>query len=403
MLTTCFVSQCFWPEQVATSEMLSGVVFGLAERGLPAQVVAGQPTYDGCSRLPVRMEHSGVPILRLSSTRLDKNTAAGRVLNTASFAANALKTLLLRNGFSQVVATSVPPIVPWLAALSARLRRRTYILLIYDVYPEIAVRLGRLKRGGAVETLWRSLNQWAYRGAEAVVVLGECAAAWIRKETSLHDEGKVAVIGCWADGDAVKPMPRQGHPLLREWGLEDRFVVQYSGNIGLAHELRTVVEAACILRGQNIQFLFIGKGAQRSWLEEEVNRRELRNITLLPFQRKGRLPLTLTACDAGLVTLKSGLSGLCVPSKLAGILAAGKPVIAIMDEEADVARAVRRYGCGVVVRPGDARDLAKQIQRMKRDPGLGQQFGRNARRGFERDYALGVVVEKFQNLLSERK
>jgi len=395
----CFLSECFWPENVATSEMLSGVVFRLRALGLPVEVLAGQPTYDGAGRLPQRMNYLGVPIRRVGSTRLDKNSAIGRVLNTATFAVSALGKILLSNGFSRLVVTNVPPIVPWVAALIGQLRHRRYVLVIYDIYPEIAVRLGRLTQGGSIEALWRLLNRWAYERAEAIVVLGECAAEVVRAQMPPRERGKVVVISNWADGDAIKPIPRHRHPLLREWGIEERFVVQYSGNIGLAHDIETVMEAAKILRGGNEHFLFIGKGAQEHRLKDEIRKRNLDNLSLLHFQPRERLPLTLTACDVALVTLKKGLAGLCVPSKFYGILAAGKPVVAVMDEHADIAKAIYRHECGMVVRPGDAEGLAKVIGELERDSGLREQLGERARKAFDENYTIDVIAHKFLKVL----
>jgi len=394
-----FLSQYFWPEETATADMLSGVAFDLAAHGFRVEAIAAQPAYRRAERLPRRLEERGVAVRRLRSTRLDKNRPLGRVLNTATFAGSALLSAVMDRPRDLLLAATTPPLLPWVARIGHRLRGTPYVLLIQDVYPQIAVALGRLRAGSAAARFWRRLNRWAYRGAAAIVALGECMAEVLRSELPANQESKVAVIPNWANGDAIRPRPREGHPLLAEWQMADRFVVQYSGNIGLFHEIETVLAAAEWLRGSNVHFLFLGDGGQWPALRRAVAERRLPNVTLLPFQPRERLPLTLTACDVGLVTLKEAATGFCVPSKLYGILAAGKPVLAVMNETCEAARAVRRHECGAVVPPGDGETLAAEILRLKSERALREQMGRAAREAYEANYTLQAVAGRYAALI----
>lgn len=395
-----FLSHYFWPEEMATGELVAGIAFALAEQGMPVSALAGQPAYrKPGGKLPRRMQKGSVVVRRVWSTQFDKNRAWGRVLNTATFALSTLFACLTGPKPGAILAVTNPPLLPWIACLVRLARGVPCILLIHDVYPQIAVALGKIKAGSAVDRLWRAINRWTYRSAWRIIALGECMADVVRGELPASQHEKVVVIPNWADGDAIRPLPSANHPLLMEWGLADRFVVQYSGNIGLFHEIRTIVEAAEFL--PDIHFLFLGDGGQLPWLRQHAKEKDLRNVTLLPFQPKDRLPLTLTACTVSLVTLKEESTGYCVPSKLYGVLAAGKPVIAIMNRGCESARTIERHGCGVVVAPGDSRGLAGVLSDLKNNPAEVATMGQAARAAYEHHYSLAEVAARYGTLFTK--
>ncbi len=396
-----FLSHYFWPEEMATAEMLSGVAFSLADRGFAVEALAGQPAYhDRGGKLARLLEKSGVRVRRVWSTRLDKNTAIGRILNTATFTLSAFSACLFRKRPALLVAVTNPPLLIWTAAAVGWVRRIPVILVIHDVYPQIAVELGRLRRDGWIARLWRAINRWSYRRAEAVVVLGRDMEEKIAGEIG-GDRARIRRIPNWADPDLVAPRPRAGHPLLRKMGIGgNRFVVQYSGNIGRFHEIDTILDAARLLEGEDFLFLFIGDGARRPDIEKAMQGPGS-IVKHLPFQPKERLGEILTACDAGLVTLRGGLTGLAVPSKLYGILAAGRPVVAVVPGDSETARVVRESDCGWIVPPGDSQGLASLLRRLKDDPAGTERRGRRARDLFESRYTLRHAADAWEKLIRE--
>jgi glycosyltransferase involved in cell wall biosynthesis len=211
----------------------------------------------------------------------------------------------------------------------------------------------------------------------------------------------VVIIPNWADGADVIPTKKEQNPLLGDLGIHDRFVVQYSGNLGRFHELETVLQCAEILRGESFHFLFIGSGAREGLVKQHIDRGKAGNMQLLPYQPRSRLKVSLTACDVGLVTLRAGMAGLAVPSKLYGILAAGKPVVVIGPEDSEPAMVVRENHCGIVVRPGDPKGLANALRRLKDDGKLRADMGRNGRKAFEGLYDLPIVLAQWKELLKD--
>lgn len=401
--TIMFLSQYFWPEEMATSELLSGIALELSKSGYSVQALAGQPAYwKGYGDIPRFLEREGVMVQRVKSTRLDKNTTLGRVLNSVSFSLAILLQSIFVKQPNLFIAVTNPPLLIWVARLAKILRGTSYVLIIHDVYPNIAIALNRLNETSLISRLWRMLNRWSYRGAEKIVALGECMADVLRKELSQTERSKVIVISNWADGAKIKPIPRENNILLKEWGLMDKFVVQYSGNIGLFHEIDSIVEAAKKLKNnKKIHFLFIGEGGQLPWLKNQISELGLLNISFKPFQAKEQIPLSLTACDLALVTLKYEATGFCVPSKLYGILASGKPVIGIANALTETARIIESGRCGFVVKPGDSKGLAKIIEYLSEEDEKCRQLGVAARDVFDKKYTLNNIASQYSDMLKD--
>ncbi len=399
--TVCFLSQYFAPETGATSELVSKIARELAEKGYNVEAIAGQPTYHGKSKLPKNMNVDGIHVTRVSSTRLDRNTVIGRVLNSATFAVSSLVKCLGLPDDRVVVCLTNPPILPWVTWICSIVRKTPYVITVHDIYPHVAVRLGLLKEHSLTASLWRRLNRIAFQRASRVIVLGRDAQSAVRNEIRREDRERVVIIPNWADGAAVIPTKKEQNPLLEALGIRDRFVVQYSGNLGRFHELETVLQCAEMLRGDSFYFLFIGSGAQEGLLKQHIDRGNAGNMQLLPYQPRSHLNVSLTACDVGLVTLRDGMTGLAVPSKLYGILAAGKPVVVIGPEDSEPAMVVRENHCGIVVRPGDPEGLANALRRLKDDGELRADMGRKGRKAFERSYDLPVVVAQWKGLLQD--
>jgi hypothetical protein len=241
----------------------------------------------------------------------------------------------------------------------------------------MGLRLARGPVGGAL----RAVRNASLRGAEMTVVLSPGMAARLAAQGVPKD--RLTVIPNWADGALIRPLPPQDNPLRAAWGLGDRFVIGYSGNLGCAHEVDPLVELMTLLAEEpGLVFLFIGAGAGYRTLHTAVARRRLENVVFRPYQDRAQLPLSLAAPDLHLVTLRPEWEGLVMPSKLYGALAAGRPVMFVGDPEGDVARIVRD-GPGLVARPETMPALAVQIRALRRDPARLAWMGAAARRAYE--------------------
>jgi colanic acid biosynthesis glycosyl transferase WcaI len=298
-----------------------------------------------------------------------------------------------------VVALTDPPIIGLAAYLASRRFGVPLVMSYRDIFPEVA-RLLEDFQSEAVNRVLEGVNRFLVRKAERSIALGETMRQRLIDGKGA-DPARTLVIPDWADCAEIVPGPRR-NPLSLAHGLADAFVVMHSGNIGLSQSLEVVVEAAAHLRDVlDIQFVFVGDGVKRPALEAQARDLGLGNVRFLPYQPKERLSESFASADVFVVSLKPGLAGYIVPSKLYGILAAGRPYVAAVEEACEVAAIAQKYDCGLVVRPGDAKGLAQHILTLYHDRAMAQRLGVNARQAalvFDRPPQVRAYYELFREL-----
>ncbi len=382
-----FFNRSYWPDTEASGQLLAQLCEDLAS-DLEITVFCGQPNHvDTEVTSEVTLEsysgrHHGVRIRRVPHTRFPKSSLPGRLVNLASFTLMAFFVTLFRRRPRIVVTQTDPfflPLLGWWLRLRYRCR---FVACLQDVYPDIAVALGRIRNGLATRLL-RSLLVGACNRADAVIVVSEgmrerCVRNGIKPD-------RISVVHNWADCRLIAPR-RTGNPIRARQGWGDKLVVMYSGNLGLSHELTSIVEAACLLRdAPEIQLVFVGEGVQKPELVRRVQSEQLSNVTFLPYQPRSLLSDSLSAADVHLVTLRPGTEGCVMPSKLYGILAAGCPVLAVSPDGDDTSRFVQDNQVGVHCPASDdsaatGRQLAAILRAMSADR---RELARMARRARE--------------------
>jgi len=390
------VSELYYPEQTSTGYYLTRIAEGLAGT-FTTHALCGQPTYSSRGvRAPAREIRNGVDVHRVPSTTFDKNNLPLRAVNalTLTLAMFMIAVTKFRAGDAVLVVTN-PPLLPFAMRLASALRGACCVLLVHDVYPDVLVVTGHLRPSGTRLRVMEWLTRRLYRSMSRVVVIGRDMASRIQARVGATP---MALIPNWADLEAVTPIDKRRSPVTVSLGLQEKFIVQYSGNMGRSHGLGVIVEAAAQLAGDpSIHFLLVGSGAQRHWLEEQVSARGLPNVTIRdPFPRE-QLNDVLAACDIAVVSLESGMAGVSVPSRMYNILAAGRPIIAVSDRNSDLAATVERDRVGWVVPPGDTHGLVTAILNARRQGDL-MEMGRRARQVAERDYQYRDVVHAFVRL-----
>jgi glycosyltransferase involved in cell wall biosynthesis len=343
-------------------------------------VVAGAPltvSVGTARRLVGREQHGGVRILRANGTRFSPRRFAGRAANYLSYFASAAVASLSIARHDVVVALTDPPIIGLLGLWTARRTGAKFVFLCEDIFPEVAALVEDFKNPLVNRALDR-INRYLIARADAIVALGPRMQRRLVEEKGA-DPSRITVIHNWADCGAIQPADKD-NAFSRAHGLVDRFVVMHSGNVGLSQNLDVVLDAADRLRGRDdLVFAIVGDGSKRRVLEAEAARRGLANVRFLPYQPKALLDQSFAAADLFLVSLKPGLEGYIVPSKIYGILAAGRPFIAAVDPSCEVAAIARDARCGVVVTPGDAAALASSVLALYEDRAETAAMGRRAR------------------------
>ena len=398
----CFFNRSYWPDQAATGQLLTELAEDLVSRyGSEVTVVAGRSLNatreETGSRLrPVgRESHRGVDIRRANGTRLRPVRFAARASNYLSYFAAATTASFGVGRQDLVVSLTDPPIVGLAALWTARRTGARFVFLCEDIFPEVATLIEDF-HNDAVNGALDRVNRYLLRHADAVVALGDRMRRRLVEEKGA-DPARVHVIHNWADCDAIVPGPKD-NAFAREHGLADRFVLMHSGNVGLSQNLEVLIEAADRLRAkERLTIAIVGDGSKRPALEAMSAARGLTNVRFFPYQPKALLHDSFAAADAFLVSLKAGIEGFIVPSKVYGILAAGRAYIAATDPSSEPAQIVRESGCGLIAEPGDPRALAEAIAALYDDPAMTREMGGRARQA-ARQYDRTVAVQSYHDL-----
>jgi glycosyltransferase involved in cell wall biosynthesis len=370
----------------------------VSRHGCEVTVITGYPIRS-TTLLPAREERRGVRIVRASGTALDPRRFAGRAANYLTYFASACLAALRVRHADVVVALTDPPIIGLAARLAARRSGARFVFLCEDVFPEVTALLEDF-RSTLVDSMLTRISRHLVRRADAVIALGETMKARLVGGKGA-DPRKVSVIHNWADCAALAPGPK-ANAFSRAHRLDDRFVVMHAGNIGLSQSFDVILDAAARLRDhQQIRFVMVGDGSKRAAVQAEAGRRGLSNVVFLPYQPRERMGESYAAADVFLVTLKPGLAGYIVPSKLYTILASGRPYIAAVEADCEVAQITRDYECGVAVAPGDGEAMAAAILRLHDDRPHAAALGlraREAAQAFDRPRQVAAYAELFARL-----
>lgn len=288
-----------------------------------------------------------------------------------------------------VLLFSNPPLLCWLGWLMHLLRGQRYAVMVHDIYPDVLVRLAGFSEDHPLVRVWRWLNRRAYERAEVVLTLSEDMAATLHGQFDSRKTkaGNVEVIYPWVDTARIKPVAKEDNWFARQHGQVDKLTIIYAGNMGLGHNIETMVEAARELQDvAAIHFMFVGSGPKWSVVQQMLQEDGMSNVTLLGWQPEDALPFMLATADMALVSLEEELQGLAVPSKSVFALAAGSALLVLALDDNQLAHWTRQFGCGEVISPRSG-NLAQVIRRLAEQPDVLSATRIRARHAAETEFA----------------
>jgi colanic acid biosynthesis glycosyl transferase WcaI len=361
------LNEYYPPDTSATAKMAALVAETLAERH-QVTVVAGRPSYDPDEFYPFaflrRDVRNKVTVECVGSTAYPRHRMRRRVSNYLSYLALAVpRALALRPDL--VLAMTDPPVAGIAGAFVARLIGRPFVYNIRDMYPDMALG-GDIVRPSRWTERWEKMHRSTLKQAARVIVLGDDMRDRILAKGARPENVVVVRDGTPPAGAAVDLSDPKARQAIAEIRGDFPFVVVHAGNLGFYGAWNSLLEAAKILRNENIGFVFVGDGASRASLEAKAA--GLPNIRFLPFRPFNEVPYVMAAGDVHVITVKRGLEGVVVPSKLYGILAAGRPLLVVAPPECDAARIVSESGCGVTADPDNPVAIANAIKGLRDDP-----------------------------------
>jgi colanic acid biosynthesis glycosyl transferase WcaI len=395
----------FAPDLAPTGEVVTRLVHELAARGHRLDVVTALPWYlhhavesDWRGR-PVRRERTDWgTITRVHPFPADKRSIPRRAAGFAAFSALAGVAAALGGRVDAVLAMS-PPLTLGLTGWAAGLARRAPLVFnVQDVFPDVAIEVGALTNRRVIAAA-RWLEKATYARSAAVTVLSDDLRDNLVAKVGPARADRIRVIPNFVDTAAVRPGPRDT-AYRRELGIgPDRTVVLYAGNMGFSQSLPMVIEVARRLADRPVTFLFNGGGSARDSLVTAAA--GLDNVVFAPYQPRERLAEVLATGDIHLVPLRAGLARSSVPSKTYSILAAGRPLIAAIDDGTEVARVVTGAGAGLAVPPDDTDALTTAVTRLLDDPDRAHTMGAAGRAWVERWLSPAAVAAQYEALFTE--
>jgi colanic acid biosynthesis glycosyl transferase WcaI len=384
------------PDTSATAKMAATVVEALSERH-DVTVLCGRPSYDPTERRPWRLSQTELAgrarITRVGSTDYPRFAMKRRVLNYLSYVAVAIpRALFLR--CDVVLAMTDPPFEGIVGAIVALLKGKPYFYNIRDMYPDMAVG-GAIVEPGLLARVWERWHRWALRRATRVIVLGEDMRARIVAKGV--DPARTEIVRDGVDILAPDaPQPLLDGEVIKTIRGDFKFVLLHAGNLGFYGAWETLITAVRNLEEEGVGLVFVGGGAQRAHVENLAG--DAKNVRFLPFFPASKIPSVLAAPNAHVITVKRGLEGVVVPSKMYGILAAGKPIVAVAPEETDAASLGAKFGFAISADPDNPEKVAAAIRLLVIDKDKVQNMGRAAR-AVARDYDRVKELQQFVKII----
>ncbi|MFT5170723.1 MAG: glycosyltransferase involved in cell wall biosynthesis, partial [Candidatus Marinamargulisbacteria bacterium] len=381
------ISQLFYPELVSTGQTLTEICEVLSEKGVKIEVLCGHPTLVSQKRVKRKMTYKGITIKRVFSTRFPKIFFWGKLINHITFTVSIFLRLLFAKKNRPIIVLTNPPFLAFVCALAKKIRGLKLVYLIFDVYPETAIKCGLLNESGFIAKTWKACNQFIFANSEKIIVIGRCMQSVIKKQVPANQHHKITYIHMWCDDPAIQKSFQSENPFAKKWGLRKKNTLMYSGNMGRFHDMESIMEAARILQtNEKFEFVFVGEGHKKKAAMTFAKTHGLKNCQFHSYVSRKQLGHLLASADVGLVSLLPSQEGLSVPSKSFGLMAAGTPILGILPEKSEISLIVKAEGCGWIVPPRQPKKLARVISEIFEDPVILKDKGLNGKIAIKKTY-----------------
>ncbi len=414
-----FINQYYPPDPAATGQFLSDLAEELVRLGHEVRVICSYGSYEGkrdaaWKREAVHVSSGGgkgrLTVRRVAAFGFGRSSGTGRLTDYLSFYISALLHSLFGPRPDVVICLTTPPYIGFIGVAMRRLRGSRFVQWVMDLYPDVMVAHGMISPHGLVARILRLLTNFVLGNADSIWALGPYMKKRIQSSTQSGLHERITVVPLWAAAEA-EPAETESNrndlvPLREEYGGDSSFLAMYSGNMGLGHELKTLLAAAETMLGKNdTRLIFVGGGPRTSEIRQEARKRALANVDFKPYAPRERLFESLSAGDVHIVSLLPSWQGIIVPSKLAGIFAVARPALFIGGESNEIARWIIEADAGYVINSGDVNGLVKTLETLRNDPALRKRLGRNAREFYERNLSstvnLSRLVKAVEQLVDE--
>lgn len=401
------VTEYFHPDTASTGQLMTDLAIGLRERGLDLRVLTSQPNYHSGENetQPRESTHEGVPVRRIRVPQVRQSSMPRRLLNWAVFTVWMFGRLLVSQSDREreLIFVTCPPTLPAAMWILCKIRGWDYTYIAHDLYPDEPAELGWLTKGGILHRFWEWLDARAFEDAKHIVALGPVMKDRIAAKTRPDfDRDKIVIIHNWEDENFIEPKEKKDNWFSEEHDLVEPFTILYSGNIAQFHNLETLVRAAGEFEDENVRFMIIGEGDNKEKIVSIAEEQGIRGDTVkfLPYQPWDDIPYSLTSGDVSVVAVKNGFEGIVVSSKMYTAMAAGMPVLGIVQPHDDEARIIDAFDAGLHAKQGDPKSVVEAIETWRENREMVDEQGENARVAFENHFTKEQSVDRYYRMLT---
>jgi Glycosyltransferase len=405
-----FVINYFYPDPASTGQLLTELCLAL-QHNFRITVIAAQPGSDsgsspGTGKLYEEGALQDIRIIRLRLPGVNKASKMSRIRYILMYFVMANIALFREKSVDVIYTISTPPVLGgMIGTIGKFLKRSKHVYNIQDFNPEQAEAVSYSKNQ-LIYKAARAVDNFSCRHANNVILVGQDMTETLKRRFARRKLPRFQVINNWTDEEAIVPLPKSEEHVARfleENHLTGKFIVMYSGNIGLYYDLENLIRIARDFSDlKDLAFVFVGEGAVKKQIEQFVVSEGLNNVALLPFQAKDFIRYSLNAADVHLVVNQRGIKGVSVPSKIYGVMAAGKPVLGVLEHGSEAERLIADSGCGKVVEPQDYAGTEALIRYFYHlDLSSRERVGLRGRKYLERYLRKEKSIAKYGAMLTE--
>ena len=404
-----FVINYFYPDFASTGQLMTELCLDLQD-DFDITVIAAQPNYAGekvsTKKLFEEDRLENMKIIRIHLPEVDKTSKLSRMKYIFSYFILANIALLKEKGVDLIYTISQPPVLGGLIGTIGKFLKKTkHVYNIQDFNPEQAAAVSYTNKQ-SVFRIAKKIDMLNCKYSDCVILVGNDMSETLKQRFIGKKVPNHAVINNWTNEQEVVPIDKSNEHIerfLKDNKLEDKFIIMYSGNVGLYYDLENIIKVTEHFREKkDLAFVFIGEGAVKKDMQEFVCNNKISNVHFLPYQPKEFIKYSLNAADVHLVVNQKGIKGVSVPSKIYGVMAAGKPILGVLEQGSEAQMLIEKSNSGIVVEPQDYDGIIQtinQFYQMEKDKV--KELGHNGRKYLDKNLKREISINKYRNLLKE--
>lgn len=398
----------YYPDVASTGQILTELCEGMKDT-FDITVICVVPSYIGKIEEKYKIKRiykeniNEINVVRVRVPEFQKSNKLSRTKNLLAYFFNSLIATFKLEKHDYIFTISQPPILGGvLGVLGKWIKGGKLIYNIQDFNPEQTMAVGYTKNKLLLNTAMM-MDKFSCKQSNEVIVVGRDMQETLRNRFNNKKVPENTFINNWIDEKEIYPL-NENHPKIidfkEKYNLNDKFIIMYSGNIGLYYDLENIIKViGKFNEREDVIFAFVGDGTVKKEIEDYATENKLSNVTFIPYQDKADLVYSLNSADIHWVVNAKGIKGVSVPSKLYGVMATGKPVLGVLDKGSEARLIVDECNCGVCTEPGNYNEIYNKIEYILNNKEKVKSLGQNGRKYLEMNLTKEVSINKYKNTI----